>query len=103
MDDKIVLEVYHIFMLLAPLVAFLAVLWRTWIGPQIKQRNELDKKIALMEQDIKANQHLIEKLESDGDESRRRLYGELNAIKLSMTSIDNRIAHIEGRLTPIER
>ena len=99
MNDKIVLEAYHILMLLVPLVVFFSVLWRTWIGPQIKRHNEFDKKVALMEQDIKSNQHLIEKLELDGDESRRRLYAELNAIKLSMASIDNRMAHIEGRLT----
>ena len=99
MDDKIVLEGYHILMLLVPLIVFFAVMWRTWIGPQIEHRQEVDTGLLLVRKDVTENAKKIERLEADSISDRRRVYERLDTMTALMASIEKNLAHIEGRMT----
>ena len=100
--DAIVVDTYHILLLLIPVLVGgltgLLVLWKGLIAPALSHRHETDMALHVLQKDVANNDERIAKIESDGDASARRIYGRLEEIIRMVSAIDNRMAHFEGRL-----
>ena len=102
MSDKLVVEVYHILLLLLPIVAgactAVLMIWKYLLAPAVAHRQETDLAIHVLKIDVISNNSRITKIEAEGDASARRIYGRLEEIVRMISAIDNRLAHFEGRL-----
>ena len=101
MSDKLVVEVYHILLLLVPIVGGgitgLLVLWKYLIAPALAHRHETDMAIHVLKIDVKSNDERIAKIEAEGDASARRIYGRLEEIvRMVAAALGERLAHFEG-------
>ena len=101
-EDKLVVEVYHILLLLVPIVAgagtAVLMVWKYLLAPAVEHRHQTDTALTMMTKDIKGNDARIGQLESKGDDSQRRIYSRLEEIMNKVSDIDKRMAHFEGRL-----
>ena len=101
-EDKLVVEVYHILLLLVPIVAgastAVLMVWKYLLAPAVEHRHQTDKALTMAARDIKGNDTRIKTLESKGDDSNRRIYSRLEEIMSKVSDIDKRLAHFEGRL-----
>ena len=101
-DDKIIVELYHILLLLIPIAAaaltLIGVVWKYLVSPQICHRHKISMAVQIVTKDVRENSEKIKKLEADESCSRRRVYGHLDEIKSLVASIDKRTAHMEGQL-----
>ena len=102
-EDALVVEVYHILLLLVPIIGgactALLLVWKYLLAPAGEHRHETDTAIQLMRKDVADNEARIQKIESEGDASNRRIYRRLDEIMEKVSAIDARMAHFEGRLT----
>ena len=101
-EDKLVVEVYHILLLLVPIAAgactVVLMVWKYLLAPAVEHRHETDMALHILKNNVTSNDARIAKIEAEGDASARRIYGRLEEIVRMVAALDNRLAHFEGRL-----